>query len=244
MMQHNYFVLKLYQIKNSLKANVATLLCLLSFSLVSASGFDGSTLVTSSSGRLISIKELKVGDEVICYNSNLQPEINLIKGVYAFRVDATMNITTQDNISMTTGLMERFYLPVENQWVCAKDLKDGDYLLNEDLEYIAITNVEMHEDKDVMFLVSIDNQHNFLASQGKYLVHNGAVGAAVGVVAGASLVVGVYGGLTALVGVISGPAAPVVVPIWCLWTAAPAAVATKVGGLVGGFALGVATGPV
>ena len=120
-----------------------------------------------------------------------------------------MHITTKDNISMVTGLMERFYLPLENQWVCAKDLKQGDSLLNEDLEYIAITHVEKHEGTSIMFLITVDNQHNFLASQGKYLVHNGAVGAAVGVVAGSSTVVAAYGGLTFLVGVISGPAAPV-----------------------------------
>lgn len=242
MMQHNYLTLQFYHIKNIYKAKA--LLCLLSFSLVSASGFDGNTLVTSSSGRLISIKELKVGDEIICYNSNLQPEINLIKGVYVFMVDATMSITTKDNISMNTGLMERFYLPIENQWVCAKDLKEGDYLLNDDLEYIAITSVEKHENKDVMFLVSVDNLHNFLASQGKYLVHNGAVGAAVGVVAGATAVQSAYWGFTAVLGAVSGPAAPVVVGVWCFWTAAPLAVATNVGALTCGLALGVATGPV
>lgn len=244
MIPHNYLMLRLSQTKNSFKVNVAILLCFLSFSLVNASGFDGNTLVTNSSGRLIAIKALKVGDEVICYNSNFQPETNLITGVYTFRVDATMNIITKENVSITTGLMERFYLPTENQWVCAKDLKEGDFLLNDDFECIAIIHVQKHERKDVMFLISIENQHNFLASQGKYLVHNGAVGAAVGVIAGSSIVAGAYGGLTALVGVISGPAAPVVIPIWGLWTAAPAAVAIKVGGLVGGLALGTATGPV
>ncbi len=98
--------------KNSFKAKAFALLCFFSFSFISASGFDGSTLVTTASGRLKPIKELQVGDEVICYNSDLQPVINHIKGVYAFMVDATMNITTEDNISMTTGLMERFYLPI------------------------------------------------------------------------------------------------------------------------------------
>lgn len=244
MIQHVYLMLKLYMTKNSFKVKVFVFLCFFSFSFISASGFDGNTLVTTSSGRLKSIKELQVGDEVISYNKDLQPEINFIKGVFAFMVDATMNITTQDNISMTTGLMERFYLPIENQWVCAKDLKKGDCLLNEDLDFIPITNVEKCEDKGVMYLISVNNQHNFLASQGKYLTHNGAVGAAVGVVLGASAVAGAYGGLTFLVGVISGPAAPIIVPIWCLWTAAPASVATKIGGISGGLILGVATGPV
>lgn len=240
MIQHVYLMLT----KNSFKVNAFALLCFLNFSCINASGFDGSTLVATSSGRLKSIKELQVGDEVISYNNNLEPEINLIKGVCAFMVDTTMNITTQDNISITTGLMERFYLPIENQWVCAKDLKEGDCLLNDDLEYIAITNVEMHEGKSIMFLISVENQHNFLASQGKYLTHNGALGATIGCYLGASAVVLAYAGVSAVVTVVSGPAFPVVMPLWYHWTAAPLVVATKVGGLAGGIALGVATGPV
>ena len=244
MIQHIYLMLKLYMTKNSFKAKAFVLLCFFSFSFMSASGFDGSTLVTTASGRLKPIKELQVGDEVICYNINLQPEINFIKGVCAFMVDVTMNITTTDNISMTTGLMERFYLPVENQWVCAKDLKDGDYLLNEDLEYIAITNVEKREGKDIMFLISVDNQHNFLASQGKYLTHNGAIGAALGVFLGGGAVQAVYWGFTGVLTVVCGPAGPAVAGVWIWWTAAPLAVATKTAALAGGIALGVATGPV
>lgn len=244
MIQHVYLMLKLYMTKNSFKANTFALLCLLNFSCMSASGFDGSTLVTTSSGRLKPIKELQVGDEVICYNNKLEPEINNIKGVCAFTVDATMNITTQDAISMTTGLMERFYLPVENQWVCAKDLKEGDFLLNEDLEYIAITNVEKHEGEDVMYLISVDNQHNFLASQGKYLVHNGALGAWLGCYVGAGAVVLGYAGVSGILTLVTGPASIVVMPLWYHYTAIPLGVAIKVGTISGGIIGGVATGPV
>ncbi len=244
MIQRIYLMLKLYMTKNSFKAKALVLLCFFSFSFMSASGFDGSTLVTTASGRLKPIKELQVGDEVICYNSNLEPEINHIKGVYSFMVDVTINITTEDNISMTTGLMERFYLPVENQWVCAKDLKQGDCFLNEDLENVAITNVEKCEGQDVMFLITVDNQHNFLASEGKYLVHNGAGGAALGVFLGGGVVQATYWGFTGLLTVVCGPAGPAVAGVWIWWTAAPLAIVTKTAALAGGIALGVATGPV
>lgn len=244
MIQHICLMLKLYVTKNSFKAKALALLCFFSFSFISASGFDGNTLVTTSSGRLKSIKELQVGDEVISYNSNLEPEANLIKGVFAFMVDATMNITTQDNILMTTGLMERFYLPVENQWVCAKDLKEGDCLLNEDLEYIAITNVEKCEGKEVMFLISVDNQHNFLASQGKYLAHNGALGAFIGCYVGSGAVVLAYAGVSMALAAVTGPASIAVMPLWYHYTAIPLAAAIKVGTIAGGIALGTATGPV
>ncbi|MCX5922949.1 MAG: Hint domain-containing protein [Candidatus Dependentiae bacterium] len=244
MIQYTYLTLKYHLTNNNLRAIILMLLCFSNFSFIQASGFDGDTLVTTSSGRLKAIKDLRVGDDVICYNSNLEQETNTIKGVCAFIVEATMTITTKDNISMVTGLMERFYLPAENQWVCAKDLKESDCLLNENLDYVAITNVTKNQNKDVMFIIYVDNQHNFLASQGKYIVHNGAIGAAVGVIAGASAVQGVYWGFTGFLGTISGPAAPVVVGVWCFWTAAPLAFATKVGALTGGITLATLTGPV
>jgi len=240
--QHIYLVLKSQMMKSNFKVKTFILLCFFSFSFIRASGFDGDTLVTTSSGRLKPIKELQVGDEVICYNSSFEQEINYIKGVYSFRVDATMNIATEGNVSMITGLMERFYLPIENQWVCAKNLKEGDCLLNEDLDNITIINVEKHEDQSVMFLIAVDNQHNFLASQGKYLVHNGALGA--GVFLGGGAVQAAYWGFTGALTVVCGPAGPAVAGVWIWWTAAPLAVATKTAALAGGIALGVATGPV
>ena len=52
-----------------------------SFSLLQAVGFDGNTIITTSSGRLKPIKELKVGEEVVCYNKNFLPESTAIKGI-------------------------------------------------------------------------------------------------------------------------------------------------------------------
>ncbi len=244
MIQNIYCVLKLSTMKNSFNAQIFTLLYLLGFSFLSASGFDGNTLITTSSGRLKPIKELQVGDAVISYNSNLQPEINLIKAICAFMVDATMSITTQENVSMTTGLMEPFYLPVENQWVYAKDLRAGDCLLSVDLGPVAITKVEKREGIDVMFLIMVDNQHNFVVSQGKYLAHNGAIGAAVGVVVGSSAVYAVYGGLTWVVTTVSGPVAPATLAVWHGWTAGPVVVLAHKGALIGGLIGATLTGPV
>jgi len=171
MIQYIYSESKLYTVINNIHGLFFIVLSILNFSFIQASGFDGDTLVTMSNGHLKPIKELKVGDGVIGYNSNLQPEINYIKCVCSFMVDATINITTKDNVSMSTGLMELFYLPIENQWVYAKDLKEGNYLLTADLECIVITNVEKHEGASILFLIIIENQHNFLISQGQYLVH-------------------------------------------------------------------------
>lgn len=205
---------------------------------ISASAFDGGTLITTSSGRLKAIKELQVGDEVVCYNNNLEQEVSFIKGTYAFRVDCTIKITTADNVTITTSLIERFYLPAENQWVCAKNLKEGDYLLNEDMEQVAITNVEECLGKDVMYLITVDNQHNFLASGGKYLVHNGPIAGAIGYWATKTLCYGT--GVAALTTVTVATGGTVGAAVGALTTAAAAGATTSAaiaGGAIAGAGL-------
>lgn len=158
---------------NSLKIKALAFLCLFSFSMTRTAGFDGNTTITTSSGRLKPIKELRVDDEVVCYNQNLQLESSQVKGICAYTVDSSMEITTQDNIVLATSLTERFFLPKEGQWVCAKDLKEGDCLLNEDFDLVAVIDVKQSNARRELFVVTVDKFHNFLASQGRYIVHNG-----------------------------------------------------------------------
>ncbi len=174
-----------------------------SFSLLQAVGFDSNTIVTTSSGRLKPIRELKVGDEVVCYNKNLFPESSSIKGIFAITEDSSIEITTEENIILNTSKTERFFLPKENAWVCAKDLKEGDCLLNEDLEAVKITKVVQQDGERKLLVITVDTHHNFLASEGKYLVHNGPFA---GQIAYWSTKVVGYGGVAALVWV-EGPVA-------------------------------------
>ena len=85
-----------------------------SFSLLQAVGFDSNTTITTSSGRLKPIKELKVGDEVVCYNKNLLPESSAIKGIFEITEDSGIEITTEEQVILNTSKTERFFLPKEN----------------------------------------------------------------------------------------------------------------------------------
>lgn len=156
---------------------ILIMLCLFSFSLTYSIGFDGNTLVTMSSGRTKPISEIKINDEVICYNKNIQRESSIVKGICTFTVETTIEITTQDDISVFVSNIEQFFLPKEGAWVFTKDLKIGDCLLNDDLEAITIVKIDYHNEPREMFAITVDKLHNFLASEGKYLVHNGPLAA-------------------------------------------------------------------
>ena len=219
-----------------------------SFSLLQAVGFDSNTTITTSSGRLKPIKELKVGDEVVCYNKNFLPESSAIKGIFEITEDSGIEITTEEQVILNTSKTERFFLPKENAWVCAKDLKEGDCLLNEDLEAVKIAKVVQQDGERKFLVITVDTHHNFLASEGKYLVHNGPVGATVGVIGGAALVQGVYHGTLAGAGVVLTPfitpvVAGAVIGTIRFFTVAPVAGLTKIVALGSGIALGALSGP-
>ena len=227
---------------------ILTFFCLINLSTIYATGFDGETTIMTSSGRLKPIKELKVDDEVICYNNEFQQTISKIKGIYAYIADSSIEITTQDNIILSVSTTERFFLPKEGQWVCAKDLKVGNFLLNENLDVIAITNIAHNNQPKEMFIVTVDKYHNFLASQGKYIVHNGNGGGYVGFWAAKFTVYFVCHGTIAVVaggvGLVSGPAGFVVGQALESTLAAPIETLSNLAGLAGGISGAVFTGPV
>ena len=215
-----------------------------SFSLLQAVGFDSNTTITTSSGRLKPMKELKVGDEVVCYNKNFLPESSAIKGIFEITEDSSIEITTEENVILNASKTERFFLPKEGAWVCAKDLKEGDCLLNEDLEAVKITKVVQQDGERKFLVITVDTHHNFLASEGKYLVHNGAWGAIIGAIVGKTTVSFLGHGAICLVSGFAGPFAP------AAYTALEGTfgVAIEAASVHAGVALGIAgaiaTGPV
>jgi hypothetical protein len=147
--------------------------CILSFSLAHAIGFDCNTTITTSDGTIKPIRKLSVGDEVICYNEHLQPQSSTVRGIFEITTDAGIEVITEEDVIIHTSNTEQFFLPQHKLWVCAQNLKDGDYLLNINLEEVRITKVTQQYGERKFFVIAIDTYHNFLASNGQYLVHNG-----------------------------------------------------------------------
>jgi hypothetical protein len=225
-----------------MKAVLLYIFCFINFSSLYGNGFDGDTTIATPSGRFIPIKKLKVGDEVICYNKDLLPASSQVKGICTSTVDSIIEITMQDNIVLVASINERFFLPKENQWVYAKDIKKGHCFLNENLEAIPVIKVEKHYGLKKVFIITVDKYHNFLASSGKYLVHNGAGGAAFGALLGKILVYVTVGGIVALANIIPGGGLVAGAIVAALAT--PIEVTSNVAAVAGGIFLGTLTGPV
>jgi hypothetical protein len=66
-------------------------------------------------------------------------------------------------------------LPKEGNWVFAKAIKAGDFLLNDNQEMAQVLYVTAVEGKARMYHLTVDTMHNIFASEGKYLSHNGFI---------------------------------------------------------------------
>lgn len=119
-----------------------SLLCLINFSLIYSSGFDLNTIVTLASGETKPISEIKIGDEVISYDRNIKQGSGVVQGTCTFIVDSSIEITTETGVIIHTCGIERLFLPKEETWVCAKDLKVGDCFLSNGLELAEIVKIE------------------------------------------------------------------------------------------------------
>jgi hypothetical protein len=227
-----------------MKAPLLYIVCLINSFFLYGNGFDGDTAVTISNGRLIPIKELKIGDEVICYNKDFERELGKVKCICSLAVESTMSITTQDNVILITSMEERFFLPQKNQWVCAKDINEGECILNNKLTAIPVIQVKQQHGKREVFIVTIDKYHNFLASNGQYLVHNGVTGALAGFWMGKFLTHLIAHTVILVIASLTGPAAPAVLTALEATLVVPLETASNIIGLSTGIVGSVATGPV
>jgi hypothetical protein len=201
-------------------------------------GVSTDTIVITSNGHQ-EIGLLKVGDKIICLNHNLMTEEKSVISIEEIEADKVVEITTEDGTIIFVAAAQQIFVP--NKWLRADQLSLGDILLKEDRSFIGITGIRHKYEPTKLRFIVVEDYHNFLVSKNGILIHNGAVGAAVGVAVGASTVAGAYGSITGVIYTFGGPAAG---SIWTLWTAAPAMTLSKTVGLACGIALGTVTGPI
>ena len=188
------------------------------------------------------INSLKVGDKILCCNPNLQYEEGEITSIEEIEVPSAVEITTTDGLTIIAAADQKFF--VTHKWVQANQLTLEDILLKRDNTFVGITSIRHLQTPTTLLFITIDKNPTYWAAENGVLVHNGAIGAAVGTILGATAVQGIYWGFTGVLTWLSGPAAPVVVGVWCYWTTAPLVVATHTAALATGLTFAVATGPV
>ena len=226
-----------------MKKIILLLSCVLSISLINA-GVSADTIVDTPEG-LKEIKILKVGDPVFCCNPNLQREIGTVATIQEIEVASVVEITTTDGLIIFAAPDQKFF--VTHKWVQANQLTLEDVLFTRERALIGITSIRHVQQPMTLRFITIDKNPTYWAAENGILMHNGAIGATVGVLLGASAVQASYGVATYVVGATAtalvGPvAAAGVVAVWGFWTYYPALALTKTAALAGGITLGVATG--
>lgn len=224
-----------------------TLVCVFNTVIIFA-GVSNETKVETPEG-LKEVGELKKGDFIATLSKSGLKKMKKIESIEDVETDECVKTTLSDGTQLFSSKNQLIYIPTRKVWLPVVALLKGDKVMKHDNSEIEIVNNEIVNEKLKLRFMVIDKNQNFFATENGIVMHNGAVGAAVGVVAGASAVQASYGVATYAVGAVAttlvGPAAAAgVVAVWGFWTFYPVLYATKVAGLAGGIALGVATGPV
>ncbi|GAA6139687.1 hypothetical protein NBRC116583_34340 [Arenicella sp. 4NH20-0111] len=133
--------------------------------------FDSDTLVATENG-LRPIHEVKIGDKVWAYNDktgekSLQEVTHLIFGEGTKEL---IDITLETGEVLTATNEHPFY--VNNEWVDASDLVEGDYLVSIDDKSIEIEQVKNYRESRDVYNITVDNDHTYYVGVSKVLNHN------------------------------------------------------------------------
>lgn len=163
--------------KKKFVKNQLYILYLFSSLLAHSVGVDKNTLIAISIDETKLAQDLKIGDPILCFDRDSLTVTSTITGIREVFEDSSVKIVTEENVVIIASNTERFFLPEKRTWTCAENLKPGDYILNKNFETIRIEDVEKRHTASTFLVISVAAHHNFFASEGNYLVHNGPIAA-------------------------------------------------------------------
>lgn len=133
--------------------------------------FLAGTLVKTENGHL-PIEQIKVGDKVFTYNfEKKQTEINTVTHVYENVTQKYLKITTKNSCIEVTG-QHRFWIPKQEKWLMANELKTGMHFLDTHKNLVEILTLEIIENTEKTYNLEIENNHNYFVGQDEILTHN------------------------------------------------------------------------
>lgn len=133
--------------------------------------FLAGTLVKTESGN-IPIEQIKVGDKVFTYNfEKKQTELNTVTHVYENVTQKYLKITTKNSCIEATG-QHRFWIPKQEKWLMANELKTGMHFLDTHKNLVEILTLEIIENTKKTYNLEIENNHNYFVGQDEILTHN------------------------------------------------------------------------
>jgi len=146
--------------------------------------FTGNTLVTLKDGSQISIKDIKVLDEVISFNEKeSKQEVNKVVNLINKEVTTLIKYTisgrkviqsTDDHPYYVNGLTIASYNPIEtinnNKFTYVKEIEIGDVVNLDNGNTAVIENIEVISSIETVYTFEVENNHNYYANN--VLVHN------------------------------------------------------------------------
>ncbi|MCM8531298.1 MAG: polymorphic toxin-type HINT domain-containing protein, partial [Lentisphaeraceae bacterium] len=134
--------------------------------------FVAGTLVKTPKG-LKTIESLEVDDEVITRDEETGEILaHRITETFHSWAESIYDIKVNDEIISTTG-NHRFWLPKKNDWLPARELRSGDYLLSANSELLMIESTNSRKVLTDVYNLEVNKVHNYFVGLNQVLVHNG-----------------------------------------------------------------------
>ena len=137
--------------------------------------FLAGTLVLTENGYK-EIDKINIGEKVLSYNEETkQNEYKKVIKTYIHEnnPDELYSLLINGKILDVTS-NHRFYVKTENgyDWVAAKDLKQGDLVMDKDNNYYSIDNIVFKEIAETVYNLGVEDNHNYYVTDMNILVHN------------------------------------------------------------------------
>lgn len=153
-----------------MKYGIFFLLGLFCGAFILSEGFTAGTLVKTPHGYTV-IEDLSVGDLVVCFDDNNNCVERLVTHVARENVLEYAAVFTE-NECICLSVDQQMYVEELQEWSKPADLKIGDFLLTSCFGLHSIKSIAEIKEPACVYLLSVEEYHNFFVSQGDFCAHN------------------------------------------------------------------------
>jgi len=142
--------------------------------------FAAHTPVTLPTGEFIAIKDIQVGDKVVCHDGKNGYVSQEVVAIQSHQVHDCVCVIL-DNAHIITAHNQKFYLADHKRWKIAGYLQPGDRLLGKSGQIILVKYVLKIPRSVRLYDLTVKEYRNFLVSKHGIVAHNFVPAVAVGV---------------------------------------------------------------
>lgn len=149
-----------------MKYSKAYILCIVLYfflwSSLQAEGFTAGTSVKTP-GSYQTIHKIRPNDHVLCTTKESMYAPYRVTNVGKKHAPGYLKIYL-GNIHIGTALDQLFYLPLEDKWIRAKDLKIGSVLLSETTQLVTVDYIEYIRAEVDLYTITVSGSHTLCVS--------------------------------------------------------------------------------